>query len=90
VYHHPPIEHNCDRSCLKIPIEIPKLRYRLFYAGGVIRSASEILKMIFFKYFLVDPFGYLCLLSFHLLTQPGLGTGIDPGMSLKPFPSSIG
>ena len=28
--------------------------------------------------------------SFHLLNKPGLGTEIDPGMALPPFPSSIG
>jgi len=27
---------------------------------------------------------------FQLLYEPGLGAGIDPGMALKPFPSSIG
>ena len=29
-------------------------------------------------------------LSFYLLNEPGLGQGIDPGMALTPFPSSIG
>ncbi len=28
-------------------------------------------------------------LSFQLLNEPGLGEGIDPGMALTPFPSSI-
>ncbi len=28
-------------------------------------------------------------LSFQLLNEPGLGEGIDPGMALPPFPSSI-
>ncbi len=27
--------------------------------------------------------------SFQLLNEPGLGEGIDPGMALPPFPSSI-
>jgi hypothetical protein len=36
------------------------------------------------------PFGYLYFLSFQLLNEPGLGVGIDPGMALTPFPSSIG
>jgi len=26
---------------------------------------------------------------FQLLNEPGLGAGIDPGMALTPFPSSI-
>ena len=26
-------------------------------------------------------------ISFHLLNEPGLGAGIDPGMALAPFPS---
>jgi len=26
----------------------------------------------------------------QLLYEPGLGAGIDPGMALTPFPSSIG
>jgi hypothetical protein len=33
-------------------------------------------------------------LSFHVISKPGLGSGIDPGkvgmVFLKPFPSSIG
>jgi len=36
------------------------------------------------------PFGYQYFLSFRLLNEPGLGAGIDPGMALTPFPSSIG
>jgi len=28
-------------------------------------------------------------LSFQLLNEPGLGEGINPGMALTPFPSSI-
>jgi len=36
------------------------------------------------------PFGYLYFLSFQLLNEPGLGAGINPGMALTPFPSSIG
>ncbi len=27
---------------------------------------------------------------FPLINEPGLGAGIDPGMALTPFPSSIG
>jgi len=43
-----------------------------------------------FKLFWCAPFGYLYFLSFQLLTEPGLGSGIDPEMALTPFPSSIG
>ncbi len=35
-------------------------------------------------------FGYLYFVSFQLLNEPGLVAGIDPGMALTPFPSSIG
>jgi len=41
-------------------------------------------------FFWCAPFGYLYFLSFQLLNEPGLGVGIDPGMALTPFPSSIG
>jgi len=40
--------------------------------------------------FLVCPIWVLVFLSFYLLNEPGLGVGIDPGMALTPFPSSIG
>jgi len=29
-------------------------------------------------------------LSFQVLNEPGLGAGINPGMALTPFSSSIG
>jgi len=35
------------------------------------------------------PFGYLYFISFQL-NEPGLGAGIDPGIALTLFPSSIG
>jgi hypothetical protein len=28
-------------------------------------------------------------ISFQLLNEPGLGEGINPGMALTPFPSSV-
>ncbi len=47
---------------------------------------------IFLKklFFWCAQFGYLYFHSFQLLYEPGLGAGIDPGMALTPFPSSIG
>jgi len=40
--------------------------------------------------FFCPPFGYLYFLPFQLLNEPELATGIDPGMALTQFPSSIG
>jgi len=39
--------------------------------------------------FFCAPFGYLYFLSFQLLNEPELVAGIDPGMALTPFPSSL-
>jgi len=45
---------------------------------------------LFFKIvFWCAPFGYLYFLSFQL-NEPGLGAGIDPGIALTLYPSSIG
>ena len=33
---------------------------------------------------------WLHIFHFHLLNKPGLGTGIDPGMALAPFPINFG
>jgi len=41
----------------------------------------------FFNVFLVCPIWLP--IFFQLLNEPGLGAGIDPGMALTPFPSSI-
>jgi len=40
--------------------------------------------------FWCTPFGYLYYLSFQSMSEQGLGAGIDPGMDLTPFPSSVG
>ena len=40
-------------------------------------------------FFWCTPLGYLNFLTLHLLNEPGLGAGIDSGMALIPFPSSI-
>jgi len=47
-------------------------------------------KYYFLLFFWCAPFGCLYFLSFQLLNEPELGVGIDPGMALTPFPSSIG
>jgi len=42
------------------------------------------------KYFFGVPhLATYIFLSFQLLNEPGLGEGIDPGMALTPFTSSI-
>jgi len=53
---------------------------------------NEVNKLLFFLkiFFWCAPFGYLYFHSYQLLYEPGLGAGIDPGMALTPFPSSIG
>jgi len=40
-------------------------------------------------FFWCAPFGYPCFLYFQLLNDPKLVTGIYPGNTLTPFPSSI-
>ena len=65
---------------------------RIFILGrmnDMIRSVT--LTSFFFNvFFLVCPIGYLYVLAFHSLDEPGLGEGINPGMALTPLPSSIG
>jgi len=50
---------------------------------------GESINYIFFKFWCA-PFGNLYFLSFRLISYPGLGKGINPGIAIKPFPSSIG
>ncbi len=40
-------------------------------------------------FFVVPHLATYILLSIQLLNEPGLGEGIDPGIALTPFPSSI-
>jgi len=51
------------------------------------KFCQVLLKNIFFWW---AQFGYLYFLSFRLLNEPRFGAGIDPGIALTPFPSSIG
>jgi len=46
-----------------------------------------LLKLNFFWYTYLATYIFL---PFQLLNVPELGAGIDPGMALTPFPSSIG
>jgi len=54
-------------------------------------STGGSLNLIFFlNLFLVCPIWLpIFFFLFQLLNEPGLGEGIDPGMALTPFPSSI-
>jgi hypothetical protein len=48
------------------------------------------IRIVFEIFICCAPFGNLYFLSFQLLNKPELGAGIDPGMAMTPFQSSIG
>ncbi len=76
----------------KVQILVDRL-FKFSLASGFsvkLEDTSKTFGAIFFKYFfLVCIIWLLCIFLFFYI-EPELGVGIDPGMGLTPFTSSIG
>ncbi len=57
---------------------------------GIININYRIIFRFEYEVFAGPHLATCILFIYNLMTYPGLGSGIDPGMALEPFPSSIG